>query len=141
MDFEAVSPLCAPSLIGCHTDIVPTVRGCEGSYDQQGPILQHGEPRLSPGQLPPVPQPFDGRLGNTCEEKGKQPQMLHSVRRRLIQTTPAACWKDNTQGGQELPRGSPSCSRMILTLKIFILNIVKSLLASNDFPQDFPTQW
>lgn len=145
MDFQAVSPLCAPSLVGCHADIVPVVRGREGSYDQQGPILQHREPRLGPGQLPPVPQPFDGRLGNTCKEKGKRPQTFRSAQNKIDSNNSCcllkSCWKDNTWGGQELPRGSPSCYRMILTLKIFILNIVKSLLASDDFPQDFHTQW
>lgn len=83
MDFEAVSPLCAASLVGCHADIVPTVRGGEGSYDQQGAILQQREPRLSPAQLPPIPQPFHRRLGNTCKEKGKRPQMLHSAHNQI----------------------------------------------------------
>lgn len=99
----------------------------------------------SPGSAPVSSRPFRSHLmaglGIPAQKRGNGHKCFTQLRRRLIQTTPAACWKDNTQGGQELPRGSPSCYRMILTLKIFILNTVKSLLPSNDFPQDFHTQW
>lgn len=103
----------------------------------------------SPGSAPVSSRPFRSHLtaglGIPARKRGNGHKRFAQLRTRLIQTTPAACWKscwkDNTWGGQELPRGSPSCYRMILTLKIFILNIVKSLLASNDFPQDFHIQW
>lgn len=98
----------------------------------------------SPGSAPLSSRPLRSHLmaglGIPARKRGNDHKCFPQLRTRLIQTTPAACWKNNTQGGQKLPKGSSSCYRMILTLKIFILNTVKSLLASNDFPRDFHTQ-
>lgn len=51
MDFEVVFPLCGAGFIDCHTDVVPTIRRCNGSNDQQPAAFQDRDTRLSAGQL------------------------------------------------------------------------------------------